>query len=72
VLDLPSLKIPSRKERGARADEMEAQRGARPYLNPKLSKADPKTVNAKLDRLQVADEKPNGPPQSPAPRNTDA
>jgi hypothetical protein len=66
------LKGSEQKGKGARADEMEAQRGARPNLTPSFPKADPKTANAKLDRLQVADEKPNGPPQSPVPRNTDA
>jgi hypothetical protein len=56
----------------ARADEMEAQRGARPNLSPKLSKEDPKTATARLDQPLVAAEIPNEPPQSPELRNTDA
>ena len=57
---------------GRALDEMEAQRGARPGLSPKLSKEDPKTATARQDQLLVPAGKPNGPPQSPELRNTDA
>jgi hypothetical protein len=41
-------------------------------FSPKLSKEDPKTATARLDQLLAAAGIPNGPPQSPELRNTDA
>jgi hypothetical protein len=58
------------KEEWARADEMEAQRGARP--NPEISREVPKCANAKLDQLLAAFETPIAPPQSPEPHSKDA
>jgi hypothetical protein len=63
----PAMKKPDGKTR-ARADELEAQRSAR----PKLSREGPKTANARLDRPQAAVEIPSEPPQSPEPHNKDA
>jgi hypothetical protein len=60
------------KKDWARADEMEAQRGARPTLAPNFPKEDPKSATATPDLPLVAAGTPNGPPQSPEPRNTDA
>jgi hypothetical protein len=60
------------KKDWARADEMEAQRGARPTWAPNFPKEDPKSATATLDPPLVAAGTPNGPPQSPEPRNTDA
>jgi hypothetical protein len=62
-----------RAEKGwARADEMEAQRDARPDLAPNSLKEDPKTATETLDQLPAPAGIPNEPPQSPELRNTDA
>jgi hypothetical protein len=45
---------------------------ARPNLNPKLSREDPKTADAKPDQQPTDAGTPSGPPQSPELRNTDA
>jgi hypothetical protein len=64
--------LPEEEKGRARADEMEAQRGARPGLGFKLPKGDLKTATARLDQLRAAAGIPSGPPQSPKLRNTDA
>ena len=62
-----------KKRKWARADEMEAQRGARPNLSPKrLLQEDPKTATAKPDQPPAAAGIPSEPPQSPKLHNTDA
>lgn len=44
----------------------------KPFLNGLLLKEDPKTVTVRLDQPLAPAGIPNGPPQSPELRNTDA
>jgi len=60
------------REDWARANEMEAQRDARPNSGSNFSRVDPRIADAILDQPPTAVETPNGPPQSPEPHNTDA
>ena len=60
----------------ARADEMDAQRGARPerLTQPELNaiREDPKTADATPGRLPAPAGTPTAPPQTPTPRSKDA
>jgi hypothetical protein len=61
------------KEKTGRALTKWRRNGARAQtLVPSLLKEDPKTATARLDQQLAAAGIPNGPPQSPELRNTDA
>jgi hypothetical protein len=61
------------KKKTGRALTKWKRNGARAQtLSASLLREDPKTATARLDQQLAAAGKPNGPPQSPELRNTDA
>ncbi len=61
------------KEKTGRALTKWKRNGARAQtFSASLLREDPKTATARLDQQLAAAGKPNGPPQSPELRNTDA